>query len=97
MFRRWLFKYHKTIFSVVDELPSWTNVYDSLESMSDLDEEGDMPDGKYFLRSGVDEATGLATVRRARKTKTKKIPMGTFDAGKEGGCRHSTGNAMTYL
>jgi len=24
------------------------------ESMSDLDEEGDMPDGKYFLRSGVE-------------------------------------------
>jgi len=41
--------------------------------MSDLDEEGDMPDSKYFLRSGVDVATGLATMKHARKMKTKKI------------------------
>ena len=49
-----LFKNHKTIFSMVDEPPSWSDADDSLESMSDPDEEDDMPGDKDSLsRSGV--------------------------------------------
>ncbi|KAI9461081.1 cysteine protease required for autophagy [Russula earlei] len=46
-----LFKNHKTIFSIVDEPPSWSDVDDSLESMSEPDEEEDMPEDKDSSRS----------------------------------------------
>ncbi|KAI0245661.1 hypothetical protein BJV78DRAFT_1287349 [Lactifluus subvellereus] len=46
-----LFKNHKTIFSIVDEPPSWSDVDDSLESMSEPDEEEDIPDDKDSSRS----------------------------------------------
>ena len=49
-----LFRKHKTIFSIVDEPPSWSDADDSLELMSDRDEEDDMPDDQDSLsRSGV--------------------------------------------
>jgi cysteine protease ATG4 len=48
-----LFKNHKTIFSIVDEPPSWSDVDDSLESMSEPDEEDDMPEDKDSSRSGA--------------------------------------------
>ena len=41
---RQLFKKHNAIFSIVHEPPSWSDADDSLESMSDPDEEDDMPD-----------------------------------------------------
>jgi hypothetical protein len=51
-----LFKNHKRIFSIVDEPPLWSDADDSLESMSDPEEdEGDMPDDKDSTRSGVGE------------------------------------------
>ncbi|KAH9020204.1 hypothetical protein EDB85DRAFT_532534 [Lactarius pseudohatsudake] len=53
-----LFKNHKTIFSIVDEPPSWSDADDSLESMSDPDEEEDMPDDKDSSRSGVGDEDG---------------------------------------
>ena len=38
---------HKTILSIVDEPPSWSDADDSLESMSDPeDDEDDMPEDK---------------------------------------------------
>ncbi|KAF8270000.1 hypothetical protein EI94DRAFT_1785079 [Lactarius quietus] len=41
----WLFKNHKTVFSIVDEPPSWLDADDSRESMSDpVEEEGYMSD-----------------------------------------------------
>lgn len=47
---------HKRIFSIVDEPPLWSDADDSLESMSDPEEdEGDMPDDKDSTRSGVGE------------------------------------------
>ena len=47
-------KNHKTIFSIVDEPPSWSNADDSLESMSDPEEdEDDMPEDKDSTCSGV--------------------------------------------
>jgi cysteine protease ATG4 len=48
-----LFKNHKTIFSIVDEPPSWSDVDDSLESLSEPDEEDDMPEDKDSSRSGA--------------------------------------------
>jgi cysteine protease ATG4 len=48
-----LFKNHKTIFSIVDEPPSWSDADDSLESMSEPDEEDDMPEDKDSSRSGA--------------------------------------------
>ncbi|KAF8269978.1 hypothetical protein EI94DRAFT_1798663 [Lactarius quietus] len=43
-----LFKKRKTIFSIVDELPSWSGADESLKSMSDPDDKEDnMPDYKY--------------------------------------------------
>ena len=49
-----MFKNHKTIFSIVDEPPSWSNADDSLESMSDSEEdEDDMPEDKDSTCSGV--------------------------------------------
>jgi hypothetical protein len=36
-----IFKNHKTIFSIVDEPPSWSDADDSLESMSDPEEKED--------------------------------------------------------
>jgi hypothetical protein len=49
----WLFKSHKTIFSLVDEPPSWS-AEDSLESMSDPEEdENDMPDDKDLTCLGI--------------------------------------------
>ena len=47
-----MFKNHKTIFSIVDEPPSWSDVDDSLESMSEPDEEDDIPEDKDSSRSG---------------------------------------------
>ncbi|KAI0259535.1 hypothetical protein BC834DRAFT_943164 [Gloeopeniophorella convolvens] len=50
-----LFKNHKTIFSIVDEPPSWSDVDENmgLESMSEPDMEDDMPDDKDSSRSGA--------------------------------------------
>jgi hypothetical protein len=49
-----LFKNHKTILSIVDEPPSWSEADDSLESMSDPEQEDGMPDDKDSLsHSGV--------------------------------------------
>jgi cysteine protease ATG4 len=56
-----LFKKHKTIFSIVDEPPSWSDADDNLESMSDPEEdEDDMPDDndKDSTRSGVGAGVG---------------------------------------
>lgn len=51
-----LFKNHRTIFSIVDEPPSWSEVDDSLESMSDPeDEEEDLPEDKGSSREGADD------------------------------------------
>ncbi|KAN0133892.1 Peptidase family C54 domain containing protein [Lactarius tabidus] len=50
---------HKAIFSIVDELPSWSDADDSHESMSDLEEdEDDMPDDKHSSRSGGGDRYG---------------------------------------
>ncbi|KAH9980532.1 hypothetical protein BJV74DRAFT_101947 [Russula compacta] len=48
-----LFKNHRTIFSIVDEPPSWSEVEDSLESMSEPEEEEDMPEDKESSREAV--------------------------------------------
>jgi hypothetical protein len=49
-----LFKNHKTIFSIVDEPPSWSDADDSFESILDPEEvEDDMPDDKDSSRSSV--------------------------------------------
>jgi cysteine protease ATG4 len=48
-----LFKNRKTIFSIVDEPPSWSDVDDSLESMSEPEEEEDMAEDKDSSRSGA--------------------------------------------
>ncbi|KAF8269994.1 hypothetical protein EI94DRAFT_1828620 [Lactarius quietus] len=53
----YLFKKHNTIFSIVDEPPSWLDADDSLRSMSDPEEdEEDMPDDKDSSRSGQCDA-----------------------------------------
>jgi hypothetical protein len=52
-----LSKNHKTIFSFVNEPLSWSDADNSLGSMSDPEEdEGDMPDDKDSLHSGVGDA-----------------------------------------
>ncbi len=43
-----MFRNHKTIFSIVDEPPSWSDVDDSLESMSEPEEEEEDSDGDFF-------------------------------------------------
>jgi hypothetical protein len=60
---RWLqlSKNHKTIF---DKPPSWSDADDSLESMSDPEEdEEDMPDNKDSPRPGVGDGGGDGNVR----------------------------------
>jgi cysteine protease ATG4 len=55
-----LFKNHKTIFSIVDEPPSWSDVDDSLESLSEPDEEEDMPDDKDSTGAADEEVPAPA-------------------------------------
>jgi hypothetical protein len=47
-----LFDHHRTIFSIVDKLPSWSDADDSLESISGPEEdEDDVTDHKDSKRS----------------------------------------------
>jgi cysteine protease ATG4 len=71
-----LFKNHKTIFSIVDEPPSWPDADDSLESMSDPEEEDDIPDDKDSLsRSGLGDGTWMWTWTRAKTRRKKTFSM----------------------
>ena len=57
--RSQLFKNLKTIFSIVNEPPSWSDADDSLESMSDPEEdEDDIPEDKDSTYSGEGKADG---------------------------------------
>ena len=69
-----MFKNHKTIFSIVDEPPSWSDVDDSLESMSEPDEEDDMPEDKDSSREGVAD-------EEAHEKEDEEDSDGDFDAG----------------
>ena len=52
-----MFKNYKTIFSIVDEPPSWSDADDNLGSMSSPEaDENDIPDDKDSTCSGVAEA-----------------------------------------
>lgn len=55
----WLFENHKTSFSTVVDPQSWSDAGDTLELMSDPEEdEDDMPDDKDSTRSGESEVNG---------------------------------------
>lgn len=71
-----LFKNHKTIFSIVDEPPSWSDADDSLESMSDPDEEEDMPYDKDSLPPSVGDGVG-----DTREDEDEDSDGDFFDAG----------------
>ena len=78
-----LFKKHKTIFSIVDEPPSWSDADDSLESMSDPDEEDDMPDDKdSSSHSGVGDVDVEVDVEvDTREEEEEEDSDDFFDAG----------------
>ena len=87
-----MFKNHKTIFSIVDEPPSWSDADDSLESMSDPDEEDDMPDDMPDDKDsglGVDVDVGDRDAS-TREDEEEEDSDDFFDAGESAvGDRHS--------
>ena len=63
-----LFENHKTIFSIIDEPPSWSDADDSFESMSDPDEEEE--DSDHFFDAGegavIDDRSSHAASERSQ-------------------------------